>query len=305
MKQAKKLFSGLLYVPKHGKVSDKEFTRIMISSVLGIMLCVICLAGLTWAWFSGSVSSAANNITAASFNIQIDVNVKGTKTTVSPTVENGKYSFSLENNEVYDVKITADGTATTGYCEVLFGENVYHTIQIFNISDESNSGSILSTDMPQEINFTVNATESTLLLKIVPQWGSYAIPQWGSYAIAEGEKLIGNENSENIINSIGTPPASETNTTEQSETGNLYSLKNPGPTSDKSNISSGETVSDNSSVNQTSSEPTANEVSSKSGDTSSDASDIISQQPEETVSSDGAESQITVGEDTSSEIENQ
>ena len=305
MKQAKKLFSGLLYVPKHGKVSDKEFTRIMISSVLGIMLCVICLAGLTWAWFSGSVSSAANNITAASFNIQIDVNVKGTETPVSPTVENGIYSFSLENNKAYDVKITADGTATTGYCEVLFGENVYHTIQIFNISDESNSGSLLSTDRPQEINFTVNATESTLLLKIVPQWGSYAIPQWGSYAIAEGEKHIGNENSENIINSIGTPPASETNTTEQSETGNLYSLKNPGATSEKSNTSSGETVSDNSSVNQTSSEPTANEVSSKSGDTSSDASDIISQQPEITVSSNGAESQITVGEDTSSEIENQ
>ena len=297
MKQAKKLFSGLLYVPKHGKVSDKEFTRIMISSVLGIMLCVICLAGLTWAWFSGSVSSAANNITAASFNIQIDVNVKGTETPVSPTVENGIYSFSLENNKAYDVKITADGTATTGYCEVLFGKNVYHTIQIFNISDESNSGSILSTDRPQEINFTVNATESTLLLKIVPQWGSYAI--------AENEILIGNENSDNIINSIGTPPASETNTTEQSETENLYSLKNPGPTSDKSNISSGETVSDNSSVNQTSSEPTANEVSSKSGDTSSDASDITYQQPEETVSSNGAESQITVGEDTSSEIENQ
>ena len=296
MKQAKKLFSGLLYVPKHGKVSDKEFTRIMISSVLGIMLCVICLAGLTWAWFSGSVSSAANNITAASFNIQIDVKVKGTERPISPTVENGIYSFSLENNKAYDVKITADGTATTGYCEVLFGENVYHTIQIFNISDESNSGSILSTDRPQEINFTVNATESTLLLKIVPQWGSYAI----------AEKLIGNENSENIINSIGALPASEPNTTEQSETGNLYSLKNPGATSDKSNISSGETVSDNSSVNQTSSEPTANEVSSKSGDTSSDASDITYQQPEETVSSNGAEtSQITVGEDTSSEIENQ
>ena len=298
MKQAKKLFSGLLYVPKHGKVSDKEFTRIMISSVLGIMLCVICLAGLTWAWFSGSVSSAANNITAASFNIQIDVNVKGTETPVPRTVENGIYSFSLENNKAYDVKITADGTATTGYCEVIFGENVYHTIQIFNISDESNSGSILSTDRPQEINFTVNATDSTLL---------QIVPQWGSYAIAENKKLIGNENpeNENIINSIGTPPASETNTTEQSETGNLYSLKNPGATSEKSNTSSGETVSDNSSVNQTSSEPTANEVSSKSGDTSSDASDIISQQPEETVSSNGAESQITVGEDTSSEIENQ
>lgn len=296
MKQAKKLFSGLLYVPKHGKVSDKEFTRIMISSVLGIMLCVICLAGLTWAWFSGSVSSAANNITAASFNIQIDVKVKGTETPVPRTVENGIYSFSLENNKAYDVKITADGTATTGYCEVLFGKNVYHTIQIFNISDESNSGSILSTDRPQEITFTVNATDSTLL-KIVPQWGSYAI--------AENEKLIGNENRDNIINSIGTPPASETNTTEQSETGNLYSLKNPGATSDKSNTSSGETVSDNSSVNQTSSEPTANEVSSKSGDISSDASDIISQQPEITVSSNGAESQITVGEDTSSEIENQ
>ena len=299
MKQAKKLFSGLLYVPKHGKVSDKEFTRIMISSVLGIMLCVICLAGLTWAWFSGSVSSAANNITAASFNIQIDVKVKGTETPVPRTVENGIYSFSLENNKAYDVKITADGTATTGYCRVSLGENRYHTIQIFNISDESRSGSLLSTDRPQEINFTVNATESTLLLKIVPQWGSYAI--------AENKKLIGNENpeNENIINSIGTPPASETNTTEQSETGNLYSLKNPGATSEKSNTSSGETVSDNSSVNQTSSEPTANEVSSKSGDTSSDASDIISQQPEITVSSNGAESQITVGEDTSSEIENQ
>lgn len=297
MKQAKKLFSGLLYVPKHGKVSDKEFTLIMISSILGIMLCIICIAGLTWAWFSGSVTSAANNITAASFNIQIDVNVKGTEKTVPHTVENGIYSFYLENNKAYDVKIKAGGTATTGYCGVIFGEKSYHTIQIFNISDGSHSSSLLSTDRPHEITFTVNATDVTLL-KI--------IPRWGSYARVEGEKLIGNESSKNIINSIGTPPASETNTKEQSETGNSYSLKNPGATSGKSNISSGETVLDNSSVNQTSSKPTANEVSSKSGDKSSDASDIISQQPEETVSSNGAEtSQITVGEDTSSEIENQ
>lgn len=296
MKQAKKLFSGLLYVPKHGKVSDKEFTRIMISSVLGIMLCVICLAGLTWAWFSGSVSSAANNITAASFNTQINVKVKDTKTPVSPTVENGIYSFSLENNKIYDVKITADGTSTTGYCKVIFGENTYYTIQIFNISGEPQPGSLLSTDRPHEITFTVNATDVTLL-KI--------IPRWGSYARVEGEKLIGNENSENIINSIGTPPANKTNTKEQSETGTSYSLNNSEATSNKSNKTSGETVSNNSSVNQTSSEPTANEVSSKPGDTSSNTSENVSQKVEETVSSDGSESQITESEDTSSEIENQ
>lgn len=296
MKQAKKLFSGLLYVPKHGKVSDKEFSRVMISSILGIMLCIICIAGLTWAWFSGSVSSAANNITAASFNIQINVKVKDTETTVSPTVENGIYSFSLENNKIYDVKITADGTATTGYCKVIFGENTYYTIQIFNISGEPQPGSLLSTDRPHEITFTVNATDVTLL-KI--------IPRWGSYARAEGEKLIGNENSENIINSIGTPPANKTNTKEQSETGTSYSLNNSGATSNKSNTSSGETVSNNSSVNQTSSEPTANEVSSNPGDTSSNPSENVSQKVEETVSSDGAESQISESEGSSAENENQ
>lgn len=178
MKHSKRFWSDLFYVPKYEKVSDKAFLRMMLSSVFGILFCGICLAGLTWAWFTSSISSTANTITAAKFTVGISVIQEGSATPLSPTEENGKYTYSLSAGTKYAVTITASGDAEKygGYCSVTYlRETPYHTVQLYPGSNE---------DKIHSATFTVSASDSSSLI-IVPQWGTYAKP--------DDEELIGDD----------------------------------------------------------------------------------------------------------------
>lgn len=190
MKHSKRLFSSLFYVPKYEKVSDKSFSRIMLSSVFGILICGICLVGLTWAWFTGSVSSTANNITAAKFTVDISVTAEGTDTPLTPTEENGGYKYDELTAGEYNVTVTADSsaTATTGYCRVELdgNSNIYHTVQLFTEINGENTHSV---------TFTVTVSQTSSLT---------ISPQWGTYAKQDGEKLIGSIADENTVNNIAT-----------------------------------------------------------------------------------------------------
>ena len=165
------------YIPKYAKVSDKSLSRIMLSSVLGVLICGICLVGLIWAWFSSSVTSNSNNITTANFTVDIRVTQVGDETPLSPTEENGKYTYTLSAGTEYAVIITALGDAEKygGYCSVSYlRETPYHTVQLYPGSNENKI---------HLVTFTVSASESSSLI-IAPQWGTYAKP--------DGEELIGN-----------------------------------------------------------------------------------------------------------------
>lgn len=171
------------------KTKEQSFSWLLLPSVLGILLCCFCLAGLTWAWFSNSVTSSANNITTASFAVDISVKTNGTELT--PTEENGKYTYTLTAGTTYAVTVTADNTATatTGYCTVKLvssdnNEKTYHTVQLYPAGGDGK---------PQSVQFTVQHSDASYLT-ITPQWGTYAKP--------DAEALIGN--STNDINAI--PP---------------------------------------------------------------------------------------------------
>ena len=189
MKHSKRLFKSLFYVPKYEKVSEKSLSRIMLSSVFGILLCGICLAGLTWAWFTGSVSSTANTITAAKFTVDISVIEEGATTPLSPTEENGAYIYALDTDKTYTVTVKASGSATTGYCTVKLGSDTYHTIQLYYAGGEGK---------PKSVDFTVNASDGSPLV---------ITPQWGTFGITAGESLIGN--------GLSGIPTTETNTKPQ------------------------------------------------------------------------------------------
>lgn len=191
MKHSKRLFSSLFYVPKYEKVSDKSFSRIILSSVLGVLICGICLAGLTWAWYTSSVSSAGNTITAAQFAVTTTVTNSNTEEAVLPGADS---TYTLPAG-TYTVTATASGTGSTGYCKVNFNGEEYFTVQLFTIPD---------TDKPQKLTFTVTASENSMLA-VSYQWGTYT-----GTATAEAP-FIGNSTDErnHTVNSIGTstPPS--------------------------------------------------------------------------------------------------
>ena len=257
MKHSKRLFSSLFYVPKYEKVSDVSFSRIIVSSVLGILLCIFCLAGLTWAWFSGSSSSAANSITAAEFKVKVTIN------DIEITSADGKYTLNQTENKV---TVTADGSATTGYCIVKFGENTYHTIQIFKVPAEKK---------PQSVTFTVNSVAGAKL-EIIPQWGTYA-----KETLIDAGSVIGNvskpqTNENNETGTVSTfkaeNNAGNSETEETPQTSNVSSAKVPNEEGATSKTESGEeTVS---SDTQTATEP--------SSSTSSGASNVAENTSTET-----------------------
>ena len=206
MKRKKRHIKAKWDIIQYETITDESFSWLLLPSVLGILLCCFCLAGLTWAWFSNSVTSSANNITTASFAVDISVKTNGTELT--PTEENGKYTYTLTAGTTYAVTVTADNTATatTGYCTVKLkssdnNEKTYHTVQLYPAGGDGK---------PQSVQFTVNSSDIPYLT---------ITPQWGTYAKQDGEALIGK--SEEDINTIPIPSLlhleSETEETEKAE----------------------------------------------------------------------------------------
>lgn len=256
MKHSKRLFSSLFYVPKYEKVSEKAFLRIMLSSIFGILICGICLAGLTWAWFTSSISSTANTITAADFSVGVEF--KQNESVIEPAIENESYKL---NSGTYKVTITASGSATTGYCTVELklsdnNEKIYHTIQLYPAGGEGK---------PQSVEFSVSVSDGSLLA-ITPQWGTCAVK-----ATAENPRIGNQEDTENhIINSIGTPPKSMT-TAEASEQSEEGETANAIIDTEQNSIPEASTTQPTATENAES-EPSASETPKQTEESSSDLS---------------------------------
>ena len=53
------------------KITDKAFSRAVITSVFGIIVCLIMLGSATWAWFAKETTSASNAINTGNFTAQV------------------------------------------------------------------------------------------------------------------------------------------------------------------------------------------------------------------------------------------
>ena len=108
----------MFYNPKHSRPADDNILRLLLPSLIGIAICMVCLAGSTWAWYSASISTLPQTITAA--NYDLDISVTGAdETPVEPA--DGVYALA---EGVYTVLLekAGDTGASTGYCVVKTGE---------------------------------------------------------------------------------------------------------------------------------------------------------------------------------------
>ena len=144
------------YIPKNQKISDKSFSQLILASVLGILLCTVCLGGLTWAWFSDSVTSNTETLRSATYEIQAEVK-KGTE---SVDMDETTKTYPLTAGETYTVKLKATGNASTGYCKVTLNDKDYYTTQIAPGHD---------------VTFTIVCPESIAAeVSFSSQWMTYA-----------------------------------------------------------------------------------------------------------------------------------
>ena len=162
---------------KPDKLTDKAFSRLMLTSVLGILACIVCLCSATWAWFSGSVTSDNNTLVSGHFSLDVTVtstDVPGSDVTVVPE-DGGKASCALAPGE-YTVTLTmsTDTTVTRGFCTVKCGTDVYYTEPI------------VAGTATDPFTFTLKVEQANATVVFVSVWG---IPS-ATDMINEAETLV-------------------------------------------------------------------------------------------------------------------
>lgn len=94
--------SELFTVPKGKKITEKMMARVLISSICSILLCMVCLAGTTWAWFAVSIENPGNEIQISSVTITEQIN---------NIARDPKKSYDLPKG-TYKVKASVTNNAT-------------------------------------------------------------------------------------------------------------------------------------------------------------------------------------------------
>lgn len=174
----KQRLKNIFYTAKHSKPSDETILQMIAPSIMGIALCMVCLAGTSWAWFTSTVQTSPQTIEAANFDIAVTVNDEPVPSPVT-----------LEAGQQYTVTLTAIGNAPSGgYCRVEGGTAPLYTTPL----------------LPGD----------TLTFTLIPEKdGSYTFTGvWGSYAgtadISEG-CTVGQKRTETPVENAAPPSEPE------------------------------------------------------------------------------------------------
>ena len=141
-------------------------------SVIGILACIISLCSITYAWFSGSVSSGNNVLKAGSFDLTIEAKDKNSTTAVKIEPQDGVCKHTFDPGE-YKVTLTVtDNSTAKGYCIIEVGDNQYITGKMGNTQASTQSASIGTETLLNKVIFTLKVNETTpVKIKFHPIWG--------------------------------------------------------------------------------------------------------------------------------------
>ena len=93
--------------PNNHTLTDKAFSRFLITSVLGILICITCLCSATWAWFSADTSSGSNTLSSGKFDLDISLTDPNGAPVPLFEQESGVFTCTLEGAVAYTVTRTS------------------------------------------------------------------------------------------------------------------------------------------------------------------------------------------------------
>lgn len=176
----------LFTVPNGKKVTEKVFGRVLISSICSILLCMACLAGTTWAWFTVSIENMGNVIQTADvpkYILQVD----------------GQSFISGENLPVGEHTVSIAHASNAD--DLQKKSKLYVT---FTLGDIPHGYIILGGDNSEVVNVTVS-TEKDISFSWSVSWFAPGNP--------DVNPLI-----DNIIQITAEDPSEESSTEESTET---------------------------------------------------------------------------------------
>ena len=153
---------------KEEKITDKAFKQSITISIIGILLCMVALCSVTWAWFSTEISSSSSDIKSAYCDVTVSVMNEGSK--LDPI--DGKYSFAKD--KAYKIHITATGSAETAYCILKIDGELYYTAQI---------------PTHTAMNFTLQFGAEVTEVEVITRWGTSSVPAANRHFVNNGQYL--------------------------------------------------------------------------------------------------------------------
>lgn len=166
----------IFYKGKHTRSSDRKYMQNAVPLFLGMLICMSCLAGGTWAWFSANQTAPVQTIQSAEYSVAVTVmDTSSTGTPIEVNVEDNVASCTLTPNTNYSVTLTPNGTATKGYCLITDENKVYTTGQLLvdkTLTFTYNNGLVGNFTTVQDFDEQINNT-SDRKLTIAWYWGEY------------------------------------------------------------------------------------------------------------------------------------
>ena len=139
--------------------AESSVWKMLLPSFLGIIVCTICLAGMTWAWFTSGVQSQST-ISAKEYSLNETITVQNAKSGALEKSADGNYT--LAENTMYVVKLTPSvAPKSGGYCMLKItpaggSEAVYYTQPL-------NAGT--------EFSFTISNGNKKATCQLIAAWG--------------------------------------------------------------------------------------------------------------------------------------
>jgi hypothetical protein len=169
------------------KMSDRAFSQGLLISVISILLCIVALCSVTYAWFSEETSSTENKLTSASFALEITVETVGQSEESSVGVvkgDDGKLYCELLTAGTYKITLRMDpnSTASKGYCDIKvkaggsMGEkDVIYKVENQETSEVQGLTESIRNDQTSSFTFTITVEEGRMI-EFIPKWGLPASP---------------------------------------------------------------------------------------------------------------------------------
>ena len=139
--------------------TESSVWKMLLPSFLGIIVCTICLAGMTWAWFTSGVQSQST-ISAKEYSLNETITVQNAKSGALEKSADGNYT--LAENTTYVVKLKPSVTPKSGgYCMLKItpadgSEAVYHTQAL---------------KATHEVSFTISNGYGAATCQLIAAWG--------------------------------------------------------------------------------------------------------------------------------------
>lgn len=247
---------------------ERSILRMLCPSLLGIMVCLICLAGMSWAWFTAGVQSQST-ITAGSYTLNETVKVKtsGTSGNSADAANTGTLkkesdgTYTLAANTQYVVTLNPSAAPKNGgYCIL---KMTYAGGDGAGTVEEKYCTVALTSD--NEFNFTINNGSKAVKCQLIAAWGTpdaakfadeKAYASGGTITLNGGAKTDSSSDQNTDGNAVTEPSSAGSSGTSGNDSSdqNTTNSKNSQQSTDKNTDSSGSNTDADSNKSQSGTE---------------------------------------------------